>query len=182
MLIDVVREALDAEGWSYEVVAERGACVLSVSGRSTLYRCIAAADEGLEQVAVLVVAPQRVPEATRVAVCEYLMRVNFGLRIGSFDLDFSDGEFRFRTAVDMEGGLLAPRMVQTMLGYALATMDVYHDGVLRVAFGGAGVEAALAEARTVLAEETAAADRDEGGDEPAVDIDAIIAELEQDRE
>jgi hypothetical protein len=104
MLIDIVREALDAEGWSYEVVTERGACVMSVSGRSTSYRCIAAADEALEQVAVLVVAPQRLPEATRVAVCEYLMRVNFGLRIGSFDLDFSDGEFRFRTALDIEGG------------------------------------------------------------------------------
>ncbi len=184
MLIDVVREALDAEGWSYEVVAERGACVLSVSGRSTLYRCIAAADEALEQVAVLVVAPQRLPAPARVAACEYLMRVNFGLRIGSFDLDFSDGEFRFRTALDVEGGLLVPRMVQTMLGYALATMDVYHDGALRVAFGGVPAEEALAEARTVLAEETANAERLEAAEseEMAVDIDAIIAELEQDRE
>lgn len=182
MLIDIVREALEAEGWSHEVVAERGACVMSVSGRSTTYRCIAAADEALEQVAVLVVAPQRLPEALRVAVCEYLMRVNFGLRIGSFDLDFSDGEFRFRTALDIEGGILMPRMVQTMLGYALATMDVYHDGALRVAFGGATVSQALAEARVVLAEETAELERQEEEDEPAVDIDAIIAELEQDRE
>jgi hypothetical protein len=63
-------------------------------------------------------------------------------------------------------------------------MDVYHDGALRVAFGGATVSQALAEARVVLAEETAELERQEEDDEdaPAIDIDAIIADLEQDRE
>lgn len=36
-------------------------------------------------------------------VAEYLMRVNVGLILGAFDLDYDTGAIRFRTAVDVEG-------------------------------------------------------------------------------
>jgi len=44
--------------------------------------------------------PVNAPQERRLAVAEYITRVNFGLLVGHFEMDFSDGETRFLTSLD----------------------------------------------------------------------------------
>ncbi len=37
------------------------------------------------------------------AVAEFITRANFGIVIGNFEIDFSDGEIRYKTSIDVEG-------------------------------------------------------------------------------
>lgn len=86
-----------------------------------------------------------VPVHRRLAVAEALTRINYRLGIGNFDLDFSDGELRFRIAVDVEDGRLSIKMADNMLGFTLHTMERFHDSIMRVAFGNADPEGTIAE-------------------------------------
>src|SRR5438552_11284376 len=42
--------------------------------------------------------PVRVPQQSRAAISEFVTRANSGLIIGNFEMDFADGEVRFRTS------------------------------------------------------------------------------------
>lgn len=79
------------------------------------------------------------------AIAEALARINAQSVIGSFDLDFADGELRFRTSIDVEDGLLSEKMVDNMLGFSMTALERYHDPLMRVAFGDVEPELALVE-------------------------------------
>ena len=44
-----------------------------------------------------------VPDARRLEVAEFLHRVNYGLLLGNFEMDYDEGEIRFRTSLMSEG-------------------------------------------------------------------------------
>ena len=50
-------------------------------------------------------SPLRIPLDQRARVAEFIVRVNYAIVRGHFDLDFSDGELRFRVAQDNLPGL-----------------------------------------------------------------------------
>lgn len=37
------------------------------------------------------------------AVAEFIARGNFGIVIGNFEIDFSDGEIPYKTSIDVKG-------------------------------------------------------------------------------
>jgi hypothetical protein len=47
--------------------------------------------------------PERATPDRRAAVAEYLLRVNAVTLVGGFELDWDEGEIRFRTAIDLRG-------------------------------------------------------------------------------
>jgi hypothetical protein len=78
-----------------------------------------------------------VPEGRRAAVAEALSRINWRLRLGCFEMDWSDGELHFRTSVDVAGGCLAPAMVGSLLFAGMSAQDRYHAARMRVVYAGA---------------------------------------------
>lgn len=50
--------------------------------------------------------PINIPKNKRAEVSEYLTMVNFGLEIGNFEMDFNDGEVRYKVFTVWEGKLL----------------------------------------------------------------------------
>ena len=146
MLLDVARAALDERDYHYDVVADDALLNFRVQGGPATYLCSIRTDEEWEQAMVLVGSTVLVPEHARGRACELFTRANFGLRIGCFELDLDDGEWRFRVSVDVEGGELTSRMVSVMLDAALVAMDDWHDATLRVAYGDVSAAQAYADA------------------------------------
>jgi hypothetical protein len=56
-----------------------------------------------------------VPEEKRLAVAELLTRANSGIFIGNFELDFSDGQVRFKTSIDLSE--ITESLTQTQVGH-----------------------------------------------------------------
>lgn len=65
--------------------------------------------------------------------------------LGNFELDFADGELRFRASLDVEEGLLSEKMVGNMLGFSMHSMERFHDALMRIAFGDGDPELSLVE-------------------------------------
>lgn len=76
-----------------------------------------------------------VPDDRRVAVAELLSRINVRLGFGNFELDFDDGEVRFRVGEDVRDTQLGEAVVDRMMGYTLVTLDRYHQAMMSVVFG-----------------------------------------------
>ncbi|MCO4744574.1 MAG: YbjN domain-containing protein [Proteobacteria bacterium] len=101
--------------------------------------------EAQHQIVVYAVAEKKVPEHRRSAVAEYVSRANYGLPIGNFEIDVTDGELRFKTSMDLEGGVLTAKMAENLLVLNLQTMDRYTPGALKVAFDNGKPAAIIAE-------------------------------------
>jgi hypothetical protein len=144
-LQDTVCRALEQMEWKYEITDE-GWVAARVRGRQAAYDVRLRTDEDAEIVACYVSAGTLVPEERRNAAAEALTRANWGLRVGNFEMDYSDGEIRFKVSVDVEGGLLGHTMVQNMISAGISMQDRYHPALMRVLYAGAEPAEAIAEA------------------------------------
>ena len=71
----------------------------------------------------------------RLAMAEYLTRVNWNMRNGNFELNMDDGEIRYKTYVHVgqEKPDMAAARLATMLPFLM--IDRYGDGIIDVLFG-----------------------------------------------
>ncbi len=68
-------------------------------------------------------------------VCEFLTRANFGLAIGNFELDYRDGEIRYKVCLDCQDAMPGHAALEHLLGVPVAMFNRYGDGLLTVIMG-----------------------------------------------
>src|SRR5262249_10540066 len=68
------------------------------------------------------------------AMAEFITRANRGMRIGNFELDMEDGEIRYKTSLDIEGGELTNKMIDNLLRANLSTMNRYFPGMMELIY------------------------------------------------
>lgn len=128
-------EFLREDGWHPQQLDDRTILRVYFSGDHGDVRCYAQIRVDLEQFLFYVIAPVKAPEEVRADVAEYITRANFGLRIGNFELDYRDGEVRYKSSVDFEGEALTPGLIKHAIYPAVHTMDFYLPGLLAVMYG-----------------------------------------------
>ena len=136
LAFDTLRQFLETDGWYPQPLEEKTIYRMSFDGKNGELRCYAQIRVDLEQFLFYAVAPVKVPEEARSDVAEYLTRANYGLRIGNFELDYRDGEVRYKTSLDFEGETLSDNYIRNTIYPAVQTMDRYLKGLLSVTFGG----------------------------------------------
>ena len=141
-IMSVVHQALDEHGYRY-LPLPSGAITLSIRDARGTYTMYVVADEALAWLRVLLSFGSRVPASRRSDVAEAIARINYELYHGGFDLDFADGELRYRQTIDVEDGLLSTTMVDNIIGYALHATEKYHVPLMQVAFGDVDPQIAL---------------------------------------
>lgn len=148
-LLDAAIDFLDGDGWQYEVEPGRadteGPRVhFRFSGEHAQYDCWIVCYEDTERVCILSIFPLVIPEDKRLRVAEYLMRANFGILVGNFELDFRDGEVRMKTSADVEDIPLTATFMKNLLVANLGTADRYFPGLGKVLFAGMAPADAIA--------------------------------------
>jgi hypothetical protein len=147
-LLDTVVEFLHSDGWPVAVRTDIGEVVATkYEGRSGIWICEGRID-AYERFVFYSVSPVAVPEPRRSAVAEYAARVNFGLVVGSLELDLEDGTVRMKTSIDVEGDRLSPALVRNLIYANVRTLDVYAPGLLLVIQADASPAEALAQVVT----------------------------------
>lgn len=91
-----------------------------------------------------VVPEIEVPDWALAKAAEYLCRVNSGLRIGCFELDFTNGHVRLRSSLSFAGCELDARWIDAAVAPALRAFDEYFEGLARVLAGLATPREAIA--------------------------------------
>jgi hypothetical protein len=142
---DSIRAALDELEWRHQTLDD-GRILARVKGSQAVYLIHFLVNESTQILGCYATTGCLVPEDRRMAIAEAITRANWGLPIGCFELDFSDGELRFRASMDVEGSILATKMVHNLAFATINTHDRYHQALMRVAFGDADPASAIAAA------------------------------------
>ena len=136
---------LTEDEWYPRVMQGRYTYSMGYSGSNGQMACYAQIRVDLEQFIFYVMCPVKAPEEKRLAVAEFIARANYGMRIGNFELDFSDGEVRYKSSLDFEGVLLEPLLIRNAIYPAAQTMNRYLPGLMGVIYSNKTPEEAIAE-------------------------------------
>lgn len=98
---------------------------LVYEGRSGKFDCYAQAIEQPEQIVFYSVFPAKVPAEKRQMMAEMLARINYGLLQGCFEMDFGDGEIRFRTGLFAGETQLTDELIRPVVYLNLGMTDRY---------------------------------------------------------
>jgi hypothetical protein len=124
-----------------------------VTGRTAQWVWVAHWEEDDSLFATYSVSPIDVPAKQRPAAAEYLMRANYNLRLGNFEMDYSDGQVCLKTSMVMSGVRPTVDLVKRLAFASFSTMDQYLPGLMSVIYGKARPKAAIEEAERPEKEE-----------------------------
>ena len=65
-------------------------------------------------------------------VSEFITRANYGMIMGNFEFDFTTGEIRYKTSIDVEGDNLSFALIKQMVYANVMMMDEYLPGIMAV--------------------------------------------------
>ena len=142
----IIAKFFKKDDWRYEFDEENslfksGVAVDSAVGNVRVF--ISAMDD---KVVCVLVLPQQVPEDARVAVAELACRINYKLCFGQFEIDFDDGELRFRYAMPSEELTDSPMdKARALLYLPHAMLKLYSSAFLKVILGARTPQAAVDE-------------------------------------
>lgn len=144
-ILEIVGKFLAADDWPYSLVEGHSAYKTVFEGQHGLFTCYGQERVDQEQFAFYSVFPLRVPEERMPDMAEFVTRANYGMIIGNFEMDYSDGEVRYKTSIDVEEIDLSEPLVRHLIYANVLTMDRYFPGLLHVISGTISPLAALGE-------------------------------------
>lgn len=126
----VLRDFFNEDGWEFVRVDEEDEIFqVKFEGENGLWNCYACANDPAEQLVFYSICPLGTPVEQLLPMAEFLSKVNYGLTIGNFELDFKDGEVRYKTSIDVENDRLTVALVENLVYMNVQTMDKYLPGI-----------------------------------------------------
>lgn len=134
-LFDQICAYFEENQWVFDRLEGREVLRMGFQGEVGKWTCFAQAREKQQQFVFYSRPDFQVPENLRGAMAEFVTRANYGVILGNFELDFNDGELRYKTAIDIEGGELLPQFIRNLVGTNITMMDRHLMALQSVATG-----------------------------------------------
>ena len=145
-----VAVALDAIGYQYRYYDELGSFILEFSlKKSRLSEVQAVVNVREDCILFHAVSMIKIPKEQRERAAIYLGGCNYSLVYGNFEMNYSDGEVRFKNVLPYGDCLPSMQMVKEMLNLPVNMMDRYGDGLLEVIYNGKDPMIAVTEAEQI---------------------------------
>src|SRR5262245_6730937 len=134
-LFSTLIDYMEEDDWKYEILEGETIIRFHYKGRAGRTLCYGEVDEKRCWRTFYWYLPVNAPPDKMTQVAEFVARANRGLRIGNFELDYDEGEIRFKSSIDVEGGELSEKMIDNLLRANLSPTDRYFNGLMEVIFG-----------------------------------------------
>ena len=134
--LQAVAAFFSEDGWSFEQMPERPILRLPFQGKGGRWNCYAQirVTRDVEQILFYSVLPLNVPADKLSAIAEFITRANYGMALGNFELDFNDGEVRYKTSVDVTDTDITSNLLRPMIYTNVLMMDKYMSGLMAVVY------------------------------------------------
>ncbi len=136
-IFNAIIEFFEEDDWNFHSVGGLPVLSMPFTGKNGKWMCYAQAREKQQQFVFYSVCPINVPPEKINAAVEFITRANYGMIIGNFELDYSDGEIRYKTSIDVEGTSLSYALAKQVVYANVIIMDRYLPGIMRVIYGDA---------------------------------------------
>jgi hypothetical protein len=154
-IYDAMEAFFKKDEWPANKIENQAAMSMNFQGQNGRWSCYARVEEEKQIVLFYSYCPMKAPEDKRPILADFLTRANYGLYIGNFEMDYNDGEVRFKTSLDVEGNKsveegakdpveLSFALMKRVVYDNVGVMDKYLPGVMAVIYGGASPTEAIA--------------------------------------
>lgn len=134
-LFKAITDFFQEDGWPYAEVGDEPALRLGFRGENGEWACYAQAQEEYGQFIFYSICPVNAPSERRMHIAELLTRANYGLILGNFELDFEDGEIRYKTSIGVEEQTLNDDLIKAVAYPNVLMMDKYLPAIMSVLYG-----------------------------------------------
>ncbi len=123
-----VLQYFDKQQWKYQL-PEKGKNIafFGIGTQNGKFHCIIDIDEVDTKIIFFSIYPINVPKKVRIAMSELIIRLNYILFFGGFEMDFENGEVRFKTSIIYEDGELTEKMIEHIVKDNITSMDTYFE-------------------------------------------------------
>ncbi len=134
-LVDQVRQLLDAENLKFDEPNSKinannepvATFRMPVRGLNGEWICIVRVFPESERILVYSILSGNAPLERRERVAELFTRINYGLVLGNFEMDWDDGELRYKTSIDLEQITPTATVVRNLIFSNFFSTDRYFD-------------------------------------------------------
>jgi len=120
------------DNWPFVAVEDVEMLRIPFNGENGHWMCTAVSKEDVHQFAFYSTLLFNAPEEKRMAVAEFITRANYGLIIGNWELDFDDGEIRYKTSLDIEGDEISTALIKQVVHANVVITDKYFPGIVEI--------------------------------------------------
>ncbi|MHC5673518.1 GTPase [Nostoc sp.] len=131
------------DDWNYTEIEPGEALRLEVKMENSNYTCYAIVNEKNKTFLFYSNSPVKIPKNQYLQIAEFLTRANYGLNIGNFEMDFRDGEVRYKTSIFLGDNELDYPVIRRIVYSNLSTIDDYFPAIMKVIYGGMSAEEAV---------------------------------------
>lgn len=142
----VVTRFLENHGWNYFHLNDGGSMMFNINAGERNHRLVFDIKEAIGVLILYLLHPHNVDIDKRGEMAEFITRANYGLIAGNFEMDFGDGDLRFKVSIDVEDGQLSETMVLNMVTGAVNLVNRYYTGMMSVQYGNIPVKDAIRQA------------------------------------
>ncbi len=134
-IANAIKRFLDDDDWKYAFDESRGlfdfglnlSCKLSNARYKILVR-----DNSYTVYAYSPLSADAEDKTMLASMAQFLHGANYGLRNGNFELDFNDGEIRYKSFVDCEGSLPSTEIIKNSIYIPASMIKRYSGGIVEI--------------------------------------------------
>ena len=134
-LVSAVQDYLDEQEYNYDFEDDNQVFRLSMSLKSKLNNCriiIRPKEDGINFTYILAISAD---DDSKAAIAEFLTRANYGLVIGNFQMDYSDGEIGYKNFMYTGEDVPISEDIDKNFVIPLMMLERYGDGILKTLEG-----------------------------------------------
>jgi hypothetical protein len=122
-IIELLESYFKEQKWTYSQVKGENTFLFGINGENGKIQCTAQVSEEAKFFAFYTTCGFNAPENKRSEIAELLTRLNHDESFGNFEMDFEDGEIRFKTSVFYDHIEPNTLFIETFIIQNLISMD-----------------------------------------------------------
>lgn len=123
------KEYLKMVELNYSIVEDETVIMFSYMSKGN-YQCIIDVDDENKIVIIYTILGSLVELEKRNRIAQLLTKINFGIRIGNFEMDYEDGQIRYKTSIIYDGLKdFENDFLEHLLMYNLVKTDEYYQAI-----------------------------------------------------
>ena len=136
-LANGVKAFLDEDDWKYSFDKEKGMFRFGLKIKSRLSQIqymVRVHEKHITFYGIAPVSPDHEDEKMMGQMAEFICKANYGLKNGCFEMDYNDGEIRYKSYVDCDGIIPSQKVIENSI-YCIANMyETYAPGIIDILF------------------------------------------------
>lgn len=153
-VIEAIESFFEKNEWKYQYNEEKKIFVSGINMNNVLGDMRMYISLEKNSYNVYMILNSKAEEEYYDTVGEFLHRANYGLKNGNFEMDYSDGEIRYKTFVDFENIVISEEIVRDSIFVGIAMLDRYGKGLLKIMLGESTPKECVEECEKIEKDET----------------------------